>query len=162
MQSLKLLALFVTAANAVISYNYISRPDLHAAPWNVTFLAENADLADAYVFIAPNSAQLTGLMIYENNGEPVFIANSTLLQGATNFRVQPFEGQNYLTFWAGKRLLLCLIISPSIGTGAATTGHGSGFDYMLKKDYTLGFKLMATNLSDLHEVRYGSVSPPGN
>ena len=104
---LVLFFFFSVAVNA-ISYSYISRPDLHAAPWNVTFLAENADLVDAYVFIAPNAVQLTGLMIYENNGEPVFIANSTLLQTAANFRVQPFEGQDYLTFWAGKRLALWL------------------------------------------------------
>jgi hypothetical protein len=82
---------------------YVSRPDLKATPLTVTYLADGAELAEGYTFLAPIIAGPPGLMIYDNDEEPVYINDNPTAntQGSANFRRQVYEGKEYLVYWSG-------------------------------------------------------------
>ncbi|THU78510.1 hypothetical protein K435DRAFT_786229 [Dendrothele bispora CBS 962.96] len=115
-----------------------TRSDLVPAPWNVTFTNMSAgSLSDSsFIFMAPRVQSPTGLMIFDNNGELVWLNNDSSVQGAFDFRPQNWKGQTYLTYWSGT---------------ASTAGFGKGFVYMLDSTYQITHNFTATNMSDFHE-----------
>ena len=101
----RLLVPYVLSALSLLSVGikaiYVSRPDLAPTSWRVTYLADGAELADGYTFLAPIVLPPTGLMIFDNNGEPVYINNNPTpnTQGNANFRRQVYNGKDYLSLF---------------------------------------------------------------
>ncbi|KAJ7122701.1 ASST-domain-containing protein [Mycena crocata] len=130
--------LTVAAAVRTTSATFVSRPDIVPTPWNITYVADGAELADGYIFVAPRGTQPTGLMIFTGTGDLIYLNNETAVANAMNFRPQTFENDQYLTFWAGT---------------VTNQGYGLGRDFMLNHDYSLVYNLTATNQSDFHEFQ---------
>jgi len=116
-----------------------TRPDLVPAPWNVTFTNTSAGslTSEGFIFMAPRVQEPTGLMIFDNDGQLVWLNNDTSVQGAFDFRPQTWNSQQYLTYWSGT---------------ASTAGFGQGFVFMLDSTYKVTHNLTAPNMSDFHEV----------
>jgi len=82
--------------------SFHSRPDLH--PPSVTVVTKKADLAPGYVFFAPKKdVRQRGPMIADNDGHVIWF--DPLKQGATDFRVQEYQGKPVLTWWQGRSIV---------------------------------------------------------
>lgn len=130
------LALGLLLAGSALA-DYVSRPDLKPANWNVTYLSPIYKPASGYVFLAPRIAKWSGLMIYDQDGEPVYVNNSDTVMAAFNFRPQQWKGDTVLTFWTGDM---------------KTGGYGQGTVHIMNPDYTINITVTPSDhLLDAHE-----------
>ncbi|KAJ7597924.1 ASST-domain-containing protein [Mycena floridula] len=96
---------------------------------------------------------ILGMMIFDNNGELIYLNNDNLGITGTNFRPQTFEGRDYLTLWSFDAPVS--LETPGAGE---LGGNLPGRVYMLDHDYSVAFNLTAKNTSNLHEFR---INPDG-
>ena len=93
---------------------------------------------DGYVFIGPNGASVEkpGPMLLDSKGDLIWVTHE--YDTATNFRMQQYKNETFLTFWAGHK-------------------HGSlgrGGTYMLNSKYEVAHEIHAVGeglKADLHE-----------
>lgn len=102
------------------------------------FLRQSDQCDDGYVFFGPNGKSVTkpGPAILDSRGELVWLSND--YDVATNIRVQQYQGEDYLTFWAGHK--------------QGSLGQGSTF--MLDSKYNVVHNVHAVGeglKADLHE-----------
>lgn len=126
---------------------FVSRPDIIPAQWNISYTAPGANISDGYVFLAQRGVTPISISIYTPTGDPVYffsdetIANAS--NGAFNFRPQILNGEPVITFWEGY---------------ASISGYGAGHIIIMANNYTMLANVTATNMSDIHEVSYVTVS----
>jgi Arylsulfotransferase (ASST) len=83
-------------------YSFTSRPDLK--PPSVTVLTKTTGVSPGYVFFAPKKkVEQRGPLIVDNDGHVVWY--EPLKQGATDFRVQQYQGKPVLTWWQGRSVV---------------------------------------------------------
>ncbi|KAF2485016.1 ASST-domain-containing protein [Neohortaea acidophila] len=124
-------------------------------PPNMTITVNQGELADGFIFMTPANinlsapaAEMDGGFIMTSDNEAVFALNTS---GITDFRVQHYKGQPYLTYWSG------------YNTEGANVGHGYGQVNFVDSSYSnfsvnpdLGLnKLVTTPVAnwsiDIHE-----------
>lgn len=117
--------------------NYVSF-DLPAPQGIFSRWSDQCD--DGYVFLGPNGKSVAkpGPTILDSRGELVWMSNEYDI--ATNVQVQRYDGEDYLTFWAGHK--------------EGSLGQGNTF--MLDSKYNLAHKVRAVGEglnADLHEFQ---------
>jgi hypothetical protein len=125
------------------SSQYVSRPDIIPAEWNVTYTAPNANLSDGYFFLAQRVETPVSISIYTSTGDLVYWYTSEQItnasNGAFNFRPQMLNGEVVFTYWEGFADIL---------------GYGFGNAIIMASNYsTMIANVTATNRTDLHDQR---------
>ncbi|KAF5350318.1 hypothetical protein D9758_012804 [Tetrapyrgos nigripes] len=152
--------LSLTLAVSAQQNPFISRPDLVPTPWNITFTntSSSTSSGEGFIFMAPRVAAPTGLMIFDNDGNLVYLNNSDVFQntdgshsGVFDFRPQRWISSDdgsgksvndtFLTLWAGT---------------ASVAGFGRGRVFMLDHGYEVVKNFTAVNGSDIHEFHINS------
>ncbi|KAK4626780.1 hypothetical protein CLAFUW4_05087 [Fulvia fulva] len=119
-----------------ITENALNAPEINFMQWD--------DRCDdgQYYFLTPRGWGIgdPGPMILDTYGNLVWMKHFGNKFGgqAYDFKVQKYQGEDYLTFWLGDDRV---------------RGHGSGFYYMLNSSYDIVHRIGAANglSADLHE-----------
>ncbi|KAF5370357.1 hypothetical protein D9758_006932 [Tetrapyrgos nigripes] len=157
-----LLLLLLTLTVSAQQLQFQSRPDLVPTPWNITFTntSSSSTSGEGFIFMAPlgPAPAPTGLMIFDNDGNLVYLKNSDVflnLNGSNSavfdFRPQRWISSDdgngksvndtFLTLWAGT-------VNPH--------GFGKGRVFLLDHGYEVVKNFTAVNGSDFHEFHINS------
>ncbi|KAL3462431.1 ASST-domain-containing protein [Aspergillus heterothallicus] len=112
--------------------------------FDITVIDDHRACNSGYTFLAPrgDSVAHPGPMILDANGELVWMKHN---RGTTqDFKVQRFQGNNYLTYWEGEQV----------------DGRGYGSWYMLDSTYTIRYVINPVEGygGDLHDLH---ITPEG-
>jgi len=136
-----LLQLLLLIALAALVEGFVSRPDIEATTWNVSYTAPNANISKGSIFIAQRVLTPNSIAIYSQDGDIIYfdqpsnVVNAS--NGAFNWRPQVWNGDTVLTYWEG---------------ATTVNGWGYGRAIVLGNNYTVLANVSATNGSDFHEV----------
>lgn len=143
---LPFVAVIAALSATITSSQYISRPDIIPAEWNVSYTAPGANISDGYIFLAQRVESPVSITIYTSTGDLVYWYTSDQISnasnGAFNFRPQILNDEVVFTYWEGY---------------ASLAGYGMGRDIIMSSNYsTMIANITATNFSDIHESRITS------
>ena len=161
---------FPNPAAAPAQYqSFLSEPQLHPPNLNVTTPDEDPGAGDVMVTSGPGPGQY-GPVIYSPQGRLVWFDELPKGTNALNLSVQPYEGQNDLTWWQGHVLSLGFgegedVVTDSNYQRVATVRAGNGYqadlhDFQLAPNniaYVSAYNAMRCDLSTLDGVRNGVV-----
>jgi hypothetical protein len=106
----------------------------------INVLRSNAECSELYTMLTPRGGMVSeaSATILDHEGHLIWTVGG--YNQIYNLMVQTYNGQQYLTFWAGND---------------AVGGHGAGFYYMLDTSYNEVMKIGAAGglWGDLHEFR---------
>jgi hypothetical protein len=120
------------------AHSYVSRPDLHPPVMSITARRDGRAAGDLFVstILAPGHRPpihgQIGPMIFDDQGEPVWVSPSPARREAFTFRVQTYRGSPVLTWWQGRLSFLGLgfgenVIADSTYRVLARVRAGNGY-----------------------------------
>jgi hypothetical protein len=119
-------------APASSDQSFVSAPGLHAPILDVTAADRDPGAGDLMMTVGPGPGQY-GPLIYSPQGQLVWFEHLANGLSALNLSVQPYEGQNDLTWWQGRVLALgfgqgeYMVMDPNYQT-VATIHAGNGYE----------------------------------
>jgi hypothetical protein len=136
---------FPNPAAAASSYqSFVSAPGLHPPVLNVTVPDKDPAAGEVMMTTGPGPGQY-GPIIYTPQGRVVWFQSLPSGLNALNLSVQPYEGQQHLTWWRGR---------------VFSSGFGKGQDIVMDANYQTVATVNAGNgyEADLHDFQLA----PGN